>query len=194
MCRTRRKWLVLVEALHELPRYHSQTSCGGWHLSGLSRKQVWTSKIHTVVDGGSRVHWNLVIWELIILLVSDAEFWQLSQLCFLSQLVGVFVTYFLFRHLMDELRYLVSHHASVGLSDFKLFPLLSARGLCSHAAAVTSRSRIGSFVGTPKWHLIFPLLTSYHEWKVRFVCHKYTTWDPWFSLLKDIVLWIFVAI
>jgi hypothetical protein len=52
------------------------------------------------------------------------------------------------------------------LGDFRSFPLLSARGLCSHATSVTSKSTVGSLAGDRKWSLIFPSLISYCKWKV----------------------------
>jgi hypothetical protein len=82
---------------------------------------------------------------------------------------------FLFKHHLGELHYPVIQFTSVGLGDFKLFPLLSIRSLRSHATTAASRSRVGSFVDQ-KWRLI------------SFTCHKCTTLDPL------VVLWIFIAL
>jgi hypothetical protein len=62
----------------------------------------------------------------------------------------------LFRYHLGELCHPVIQRTSVGLGDFKLFPLLSTRGLCSSVTAVTLRNWVGCFVSDQKWHLILP--------------------------------------
>jgi hypothetical protein len=129
---------------------------------------------------------NMVVWWW---LVSNAAVWQLSTF----NLRWLFVTHFLFRCYLGNLHYPVVQSSYIG--DFKLFPLLSTRCLCSHTTVVASESGVWSFVGDWKWSLILPSLISYHEWKVILHAISIQHGTPCFtSLLKEVMLWIFIAI
>jgi hypothetical protein len=81
-------------------------------------------------------------------------------------------------HQFSELCYPVEQPISVGLGDFKLFPLPSARGLCRHVPAVASKRRVGRFVGDQKWCLMLPSLIFYHNWNVLLhAINIHTAWD-----------------
>jgi hypothetical protein len=83
----------------------------------------------------------------------------------------------------------------VGLGDFKLFPLLPARGLHSHATTVASRSRVGSFVGDWKCCLILPSLIYCREWNILFHVVNVRRGSPGFTSIKvEVVLLIFIAL
>jgi hypothetical protein len=75
-----------------------------------------------------------------------AGFWYhtlaIESSCFSPQLAGVFLTHFLFGHHLGKLRYPAMQGSSVPLGDFKLFPLLPARGLWSCATTAAIRSSI----------------------------------------------------
>jgi hypothetical protein len=90
-----------------------------------------------------------------------------------------FVTHFLFGHQLGKL----SKGISVGLRDFKLFPLLPARRLHSRAITVASRSITESFVSDWKWRLILLSFIPYPEWKV--LLHAVNAWHgtPGFTSL-----------